>query len=254
MAGELGRTPSANESSIVLFMDESAHDVMHVPGVDVTVLKAANAPHPDSMRVHPAMVDKNLCVHCLACVKLCPSISWDGAKGQVVVNEVSCKGCGICGSVCPTDAISQRQFSRGMVFDVLDRLWNEVGNGQEIENCSACPIQATGLAGLQVPAVRGTGVRIICSGRIEPIHVIESAQMGARGVLLIDCFHDVKEKDRFERARKRLEAGSRLLQTLGSPIVKTEAVSVSKNTAHELPAILSRFAPHHSRSRGGGPA
>ncbi len=155
MAEATGRSSSRSDSGVILFMDESANDAMKVTGVEVAVLKAATAPHPDSMKVHPATVDRNLCVHCLACVKLCPSISWDGAKGQVVVNEVSCKGCGICGSVCPACAISQRQFSTGMVFDVLDRLWSDSGNEHGIESCASCPIQAAGIAGLQVPAVHG---------------------------------------------------------------------------------------------------
>lgn len=245
---------SRNESGIILLIDESAKKVMQIAGIEVAVLKAANAPHPDSMKVHPATVDKNLCVHCLACIKLCPSISWDSGTAQVVVNEVSCKGCGICGSVCPAGAISQRQFSNGMVFDALDGLWSDEGDGHGIESCASCPVQAAGMAVLQVPDVHGTGVRVICSGRIEPIHVLESAQMGVKGLLLIDCFHDVKEKDRFERAQKRMESGAGLLHTLGSPIIKVKAANLNRDSVHEIPATVRGFAVHHARSHGGGTA
>ena len=233
--------PLGDNSSVVVLLEEAAKRFFPATGVNVAVLRAKDTPHPDSMRVHPVSVDKNLCVHCLACIKLCPSLSWDYSKAQVVVNEVSCKGCGICGSVCPAEAISQRQYSMGMVFDILDHLWEKGGEEREVESCSMCPVEALGMAGITPPESGGKRVRVFCSGRVEPLHVVESAQMGFGGVLLIDCFHSVKEKDRFENAKMRIERGARLLRTLGVSSVRIEAAKINGATARELPSVLKRF-------------
>lgn len=193
------------------------------------------------MRVFPVSVDKNLCSHCLACVKLCPSLSWDVSKSQIVVNEVSCKGCGICGSVCPAGAISQRQFGTAMVFDILDHLWGGDGERQEVESCSNCPVSVLSLGGGLGQEKRGNAVRILCSGRVEPIHVLESALAGVGGVLMVDCFRQVKQKGRFERGRKRLEQGARLLRTLGVEGARIEAAKINGQNMDELPAALIRL-------------
>ena len=242
MAGDVGKHGS---SDLVLLVEENAKARLSAAGLDVRVLDAADGGGPDTMRVHPATVDKALCAHCLACIKLCPSLTWDMEKARVVVNEVSCKGCGICGSVCPTGAISQRQFSGGMVLDALGRIWDGEGNGEEISSCGSCPVEPLGARMAKKVEQGGFPVRILCSGRAEPIQVLESLQLGVHGILMVDCFSNVKQKDRFERGRKRLESGQKLLRTLGSGSVQVEAANVSSEDINELGRVLSRFSGHH---------
>jgi len=251
MAGEAEKHETDGGSGVVLFLEQSANALMKNHGTAVSVLEPKDWAGPDTMVVHPAVVDKNLCAHCLACIKLCPSLSWDLAKAQVIVNEVSCKGCGICGSVCPAGAISQRQFSAAMVFDALDNMWENEGNDGGIYSCNTCPIEPLGLSRMKTPHASGVPVRIICSGRVEPIHVIETAQIGARGLLMIDCFSNVKEKDRFEKGRGRLDAGARLLRTLGSPAIRIDSASINSESVGELGSALYKFSSHHSKSMRG---
>lgn len=54
-----------------------------------------------------AVVDKNTCVGCEACVGTCPveAIAMDGGKAKV--NPDTCIECGSCVSACPVSAISQ---------------------------------------------------------------------------------------------------------------------------------------------------
>ncbi len=54
-----------------------------------------------------AVVDKNTCVGCEACVGTCPveAITMDGGKAKV--NPDTCIECGSCVSACPVSAISQ---------------------------------------------------------------------------------------------------------------------------------------------------
>lgn len=54
------------------------------------------------------VVDMELCTLCKTCWLMCPDgcIVFDEADG-VSFNLKYCKGCGICSSVCPVDAISR---------------------------------------------------------------------------------------------------------------------------------------------------
>ena len=241
MAGDHHRQKSGGEPGVVFTLDASAHELMPMPGIDTTLIRAKEETHPDSMRVHPVWVDKNLCVHCLACLKVCPTLSWDYDKGQVVVNDVSCKGCGVCGSVCPAGAISQRQFSTGMVFDILDTLWGGNGGRGEVQSCALCPVEALSLSTMVEAKHSDNEVRLLCSGRMEPLYVLESSRMGLRGVVMIDCFANVREKDRFERAKRRLEQGSVLLKTLGVEDFRVESVKINHENMQDLPKILKKF-------------
>jgi len=251
MAGEIANQRDESGSNVVVIVEQSALELLPDPGVNVAVLEAKDWAGPDTMTVHPAVVDKNLCAHCLACIKLCPSLSWDMEKAHVVVNEVSCKGCGICGSVCPAGAISQRHFSSGMVLEAIARLWESGGNGRQIDSCNNCPVEPLVLGRMKTPSIHDPSVRVICSGRVEPLHVLETAKIGARGLLMVDCFTDVPEKDRFERGKKRMDAGEKLLRTLGSPVIRVEAVNLNARNVSELPLVLQKFS-RRTNSTGGG--
>jgi Pyruvate/2-oxoacid:ferredoxin oxidoreductase delta subunit/coenzyme F420-reducing hydrogenase delta subunit len=247
MAGDSGKHHGA--SDLVLLVEENAKALMADVDLQILTIEAADGSGPDTMRVHPATVDKALCAHCLACIKLCPSLTWDTEKARVIVNEVSCKGCGICGSVCPTGAISQRQFSPGMILDALGRIWDGEGNGEEITNCGSCPVEPLGARMAKKVELGGYPVRIICSGRAEPIQVLESLQLGVHGILMVDCFSNVKQKERFEKGRKRLESGQSLLRTLGSGSVQVEAANISSDNINELGRALSKFSGHRGGDR-----
>jgi heterodisulfide reductase subunit C len=53
-----------------------------------------------------AWVEKDLCVSCLTCVRVCPwRIPEIDDGGKAVIDPQECRGCGICPSECPAQAI-----------------------------------------------------------------------------------------------------------------------------------------------------
>lgn len=53
-----------------------------------------------------AWVERDLCVSCLTCVRVCPwEIPQIDAKGVADINARDCRGCGICVAECPAQAI-----------------------------------------------------------------------------------------------------------------------------------------------------
>ncbi|MBN2251132.1 MAG: 4Fe-4S binding protein [Candidatus Altiarchaeota archaeon] len=54
-----------------------------------------------------AVVDKDVCVGCEACVGTCPVSAISMEDGKAHVDPDTCVECGACVAVCPVSAISQ---------------------------------------------------------------------------------------------------------------------------------------------------
>jgi len=57
-----------------------------------------------------AWVERDMCVSCLTCVRVCPwRVPKIDAKGVAVIEARECRGCGICPAECPAKAIKLNQ-------------------------------------------------------------------------------------------------------------------------------------------------
>ena len=54
-----------------------------------------------------AVVDKDTCIACEACVGVCPVTAISMVAGKAFVDPDSCVECGACVATCPVSAISQ---------------------------------------------------------------------------------------------------------------------------------------------------
>ena len=71
-----------------------------------------------------AKVDVEHCVKCLTCVRSCPFDvpKFDIDKGEIVIDEAMCHGCGVCASVCPRQAISLSFYEDDQILCKIDAL------------------------------------------------------------------------------------------------------------------------------------
>ena len=52
------------------------------------------------------MVDRNECVACLTCVRMCPyAVPYIDKEGVATIEAAMCRGCGVCAAECPRRAI-----------------------------------------------------------------------------------------------------------------------------------------------------
>lgn len=65
--------------------------------------------------------NRDICMSCLACFRLCPFGSpYIAEDGKVSHNEVLCTGCGICAGVCPAKAFQVNSFRDEQIFAMID--------------------------------------------------------------------------------------------------------------------------------------
>ena len=55
-------------------------------------------------------VDAEKCIGCKLCIKCgCPALSFDQERKKAVIEALQCVGCGVCGQICPKDAIGRTE-------------------------------------------------------------------------------------------------------------------------------------------------
>jgi len=58
-----------------------------------------------------AKVDKEACIGCKDCSKVCFYDAIKMEEGLAKIDQAACDGCGLCVSICPSDAISMKEVS-----------------------------------------------------------------------------------------------------------------------------------------------
>jgi heterodisulfide reductase subunit A len=145
-----------------------------------------------------AVVDEKLCTGCGNCVDPCPfgAISMHSREGELDLSEIDpllCTGCGNCVVVCPVKAISQPLDSDAQVLAQIEAaLATAAQNGRPrilVFGCEWSGHAAAELAGankLSYPA-EARLIRVGCSARFDPTHVLWAFFSGADGVFLGAC-------------------------------------------------------------------
>ncbi len=84
-----------------------------------------------------AIINKDVCTGCGACVRACRfnAISYQPGVSIPIINPIQCEGCELCRHVCPADAIDFKKNRAGMIYaDTINNgrlIRSEIGIAQD---------------------------------------------------------------------------------------------------------------------------
>lgn len=214
----------------------------------------------DGKAVHPRSGDLSYpeffmqrCTQCKRCTEECPfgAINED-EKGNPLPNPTRCRRCGVCMGACPERIISFKNYSVGMIGNVIKSM--HVPDEYEekprilVLACENDAYPALDMAGIRKmahnPWVRTISMR--CLGSINLIWIADALSKGIDGILLLGCKHGDDYQCHFikgsELAGIRM---SKIQETLTRLVLESERVrveQVSITDYHRLPQLLDDFA------------
>lgn len=188
------------------------------------------------------IVDEDRCIACANCEKICQYGAIKVEKSVAKVNQDLCKGCGTCAVECPAMAISMTNFTNEKILTSIKeapKTW--VDNEPRILAfaCNWCHNQNIDQlkkhSNIQIISVK-------CTGRVDPLHILQAFWTGADGVLIINCHNsDCHYVSGALVASKRMEEMKKWLKAVG---IEPERLQIEKTSADDkrgLSEIIMNF-------------
>ncbi|MBM09406.1 MAG: hypothetical protein CMF69_07500 [Magnetovibrio sp.] len=147
-----------------------------------------------------AIVDQDICVACLTCVRACTygaaaidsdAVGVGGIIGAASVDSNRCSGCGLCAAACPTGAISMTLFSDSEV-NMRTGGFGERPASEPLMVIFACPHCAPAVMAFNDKSAGNSPIELEiiempCTGRIDNLHLMRTFEDGADGVIVTGC-------------------------------------------------------------------
>lgn len=192
----------------------------------LTSARAARFLSQDTISVQTpvASIDPTLCTGCGNCSQLCPTqaIRLEKRDGLLSLSEVEalrCIGCGNCVVVCPVKAITLPGWDNIEIPAQISASLKTCQNGRPkviILACEWSAYAAADMAGARrIPYPSNVRIlRMNCSARFDPYHILWAFLNGADGVFLGACppgechygIGNLYAKERVEKLKKELAA------------------------------------------------
>ncbi|MEM3568662.1 MAG: hydrogenase iron-sulfur subunit [Candidatus Jordarchaeales archaeon] len=193
------------------------------------------------------IVDDEVCIRCGLCVAACDRdvLRLDKERG-VEVKGVGCVGCGSCAGACPTGAIQISLLSDDMIRAQIDAVLREKKEYPLVVGflCNWCAYNAAdtaGVAKIQYP----TNIRAIwvpCTGRVNPLLILEALEKGADGVLVLGCYpQDCHYRTGFDKAKRRVESLRELLRAEGIDPRRVRIESMAASEGKKFAGVIKEF-------------
>jgi len=189
-----------------------------------------------------AVVDSARCGGCGECETVCPYSAIELAtvnERQIVskVNPILCKGCGVCAVTCPTRAIEMQNFTNDqLTAQISEALAITTPNGDPTIIgfcCNWCSYAGADMAGVSryqyPPNIRI--IQVMCSGRVDPMHILWAFLKGADGVFVSGChIGDCHYVSGNKHAEQRVEKLREMIERAGfdSKRLRLEWISASE--------------------------
>lgn len=147
---------------------------------------------------HVVRVDEQFCSGCGNCLAACAfdAIAMskrDGVLGMARVEPMLCAGCGNCVVACPTKAIHPEVDSDFQIFSQIDEALR-TGSSDPQSRILVFGCQWSGSAAADIAGARQMAlpdeirpIRVGCSARFDPLHILWAFHKGAGGVFLGAC-------------------------------------------------------------------
>jgi heterodisulfide reductase subunit A len=177
-----------------------------------------------SVQTPVASIDPALCTGCGNCPQVCPTLAIhlekrDGLLSLSDVDELRCIGCGNCVVVCPVKAISLPGWDNIEIPAQISAALQQRKNG-EVKvialTCEWSAYAAAEMAGARrIPFPSNVQIlRMNCSARFDPYHILWAFLNGADGVFLGACppgechygTGNLFAQERVEKIKKELAA------------------------------------------------
>jgi len=220
----------------------------------------------------PAMVIESLCTGCGTCIEACPfqAISMEVTEATLDVSRIDpslCKRCGNCAVVCPVKAIVMEPYTDRELIAQINAALAIRGNdeprilGLLCEWSGYAAADLAGAEGRQYPPNLRI-IRLGCSARFDPYHILWAFLQGADGILLGACdagmCHYVGgnkyAEERVDRLHKMLsDAGfdrRRLSLQWFKPDDAQEFVEAVKEFTDEIEYLGPTYSPVLTQTRG----
>jgi len=237
---------------------ETASAIDDATGAAMKAIQCAEAT-AQGMAVHPRAGDMSYpefamqrCTQCKRCTEECPfgAINED-EKANPLPNPTRCRRCGVCMGACPERIISFKNYSVGMVGNMLKAI--EVPEEDEEKPrvlalvCENDAYPALDMAGIKKmkwsPYIRFIPVR--CLGSVNLVWVADAMSRGIDGILLLGCRHGDDYQCHFikgsELAETRLSKVSETLDRLALESERVKYVEVSITDYDKIPGIIDGF-------------
>jgi quinone-modifying oxidoreductase subunit QmoB len=210
--------------------------------------------------VHPRSGDMSFpefamqrCTQCKRCTVECPfgAINEDD-EFNPLPQPTRCRRCGVCMGACPERIISFKNYSIGMIGDMVKAMGVPEEDEEKprilvlaCENDAYAALDMAGINRMNYSA----WVRVIplrCLGSLNLIWIADSLSKGIDGVLLLGCKHGDDYQCHFvkgsELADIRLSKVSETLDRLALESERVRFETVSITDYDKLPALLDEFA------------
>lgn len=191
------------------------------------------------------------CIDCLTCVRLCPyGVPVVARTTSVDIRSDQCQACGLCVAECPARAIvfNSRRFD-DMEWELEQALAAKNGgaNGPRLVlfHCyygtAAIPGLAAYLDKTLAPGV--AAVKIPCVAKLGVPYLIKAFELGASGVLVLDCTdNDCVYSQADLWLQRRLESARQMLEELGLKKELLGTISLPAGGFEGLTERVSAFA------------